>query len=75
MLFQLLNYAFLSLKKIRPIGYFEYKCACSETETDEIFCCIEQGTKFQINQDSVEVWKLLNIYYILCSGMEFIVAQ
>ena len=32
-------------------------------------------TKFQINQYSVEVWKLLNRYYILCSGMEFIVAQ
>ena len=32
-------------------------------------------TKFQINQDSVEVWKLLNRYYILCSGMEFIVEQ
>jgi hypothetical protein len=31
------------LKKIRPIGYFECKCTCSETETDEIFYCIEQG--------------------------------
>jgi hypothetical protein len=42
-LFQPLNYAFSSLLKIRPIGYFECKCTCSEIETDEIFCCIEQG--------------------------------
>ena len=34
------------LIKIRPIGYFECKCTCSETETDEIFCCIEQGYNY-----------------------------
>jgi hypothetical protein len=47
---------FQAYKKIMPIGYFECKCTCSETETDEIFCCIERGTKFQIHQDSVVVF-------------------
>jgi hypothetical protein len=34
---------FFKLIKKRPIGYFECKCTCSGIETDEIFCCIEQG--------------------------------